>query len=121
MQILFPCVLHMMEVVGLVLVIKVAFINKKHRLILMHQSKWYLVNGKFSCFDSKLFDILFIKFTICSPTYTITATQLRVGESLINSSFTALFDSGTSFTYLVDPHYTRLTKMVRSEKKIKTL
>ncbi|XP_023766889.1 aspartyl protease family protein 1 isoform X2 [Lactuca sativa] len=56
-------------------------------------------------------------FDASNPTYTITATQLRVGESLINSSFTALFDSGTSFTYLVDPHYTRLTKMFHAQTK----
>ncbi|KVI02927.1 Aspartic peptidase [Cynara cardunculus var. scolymus] len=44
-------------------------------------------------------------------------TQLRVGAALINSSFTALFDSGTSFTYLVEPHYTRLTKMFHAQTK----
>ncbi|KAI3665337.1 hypothetical protein L6452_43961 [Arctium lappa] len=56
-------------------------------------------------------------FDASHPTYTITATQLRVGAALINSSFTALFDSGTSFTYLVDPHYTRLTKMFHAQTK----
>lgn len=56
-------------------------------------------------------------FDASHPTYSITATQLRVGSSLINSSFTALFDSGTSFTYLVDPHYTRLTKMFHAQTK----
>ncbi|XP_024975810.1 aspartyl protease family protein 1-like [Cynara cardunculus var. scolymus] len=56
-------------------------------------------------------------FDASHPTYTITATQLRVGAALINSSFTALFDSGTSFTYLVEPHYTRLTKMFHAQTK----
>ncbi|MFS8016672.1 putative nepenthesin [Helianthus anomalus] len=56
-------------------------------------------------------------FDASNPTYTIRATQLRVGDSLINSSFTALFDSGTSFTYLVEPHYTRLTKMFHAQTK----
>ncbi|KAI7750980.1 hypothetical protein M8C21_008048 [Ambrosia artemisiifolia] len=51
------------------------------------------------------------------PTYNITVTQLRVGSSLIDSSFTALFDSGTSFTYLTDPHYTRLTKRFHAQTK----
>nr|GEV93721.1 aspartyl protease family protein 1-like [Tanacetum cinerariifolium] len=51
------------------------------------------------------------------PSYTITATQIRVGASLINSSFIALFDSGTSFTYLVEPHYTRLTKLFHAQTK----
>ncbi|KAK1423544.1 hypothetical protein QVD17_18848 [Tagetes erecta] len=56
-------------------------------------------------------------FDALNPTYTITAKQLRVGDSLINSSFTALFDSGTSFTYLVEPHYTRLTTMFHAQTK----
>ncbi|KAD7117710.1 hypothetical protein E3N88_04978 [Mikania micrantha] len=56
-------------------------------------------------------------FHASNPTYTITATQLHVGDTLINSSFTALFDSGTSFTYLVEPHYTRLTKMFHAQTK----
>ncbi|KAI3499930.1 hypothetical protein L1887_35744 [Cichorium endivia] len=51
------------------------------------------------------------------PTYNITVTQLRVGSSLIDSSFTALFDSGTSFTYLIEPHYTRLTQRFHVQTK----
>ncbi|KVH92273.1 Aspartic peptidase [Cynara cardunculus var. scolymus] len=43
--------------------------------------------------------------------------ELRVGSSLIDSCFTALFDSGTSFTYLVDPHYTRLTQRFHAQTK----
>lgn len=34
--------------------------------------------------------------------------QIRVGTALIDSEFTALFDSGTSFTYLVDPAYSMI-------------
>ncbi|KAH1058701.1 hypothetical protein AAZX31_02G042800 [Glycine max] len=49
------------------------------------------------------------------PTYNITVTQVRVGTTLIDVEFTALFDSGTSFTYLVDPTYTRLTKSFHSQ------
>ncbi|KAJ6915560.1 hypothetical protein NC652_018256 [Populus alba x Populus x berolinensis] len=34
------------------------------------------------------------------PTYNVTVTQARVGTMLIDVEFTALFDSGTSFTYM---------------------
>ncbi|KAJ4965669.1 hypothetical protein NE237_017518 [Protea cynaroides] len=44
------------------------------------------------------------------PTYNISVTQMHVGTSLIDIDFSGLFDSGTSFTYLVDPAYTRLSK-----------
>lgn len=47
-----------------------------------------------------------------SPTYNVSVTRLRVGATLIDSDFTALFDSGTSFTYLVDPAYARLSQSV---------
>ncbi|XP_051127056.1 aspartyl protease family protein 1 isoform X2 [Andrographis paniculata] len=40
------------------------------------------------------------------PTYSVNVTQVRVGTSVVDSQFTALFDSGTSFTYLVEPTYT---------------
>ncbi|KAL2662461.1 hypothetical protein GLYMA_02G045000v4 [Glycine max] len=49
------------------------------------------------------------------PTYNITVTQVRVGTTVIDVEFTALFDSGTSFTYLVDPTYTRLTESFHSQ------
>ncbi|XP_061376430.1 aspartyl protease family protein 1 isoform X2 [Gastrolobium bilobum] len=48
------------------------------------------------------------------PTYNITVTQVRVGTTLIDMEFTALFDSGTSFTYLVDPTYTSLSESFHS-------
>ncbi|KAK7360257.1 hypothetical protein VNO77_02240 [Canavalia gladiata] len=51
------------------------------------------------------------------PTYNITVTQVRAGTTLIDAEFTALFDSGTSFTYLVDPTYTRLSKSFHSQVK----
>ncbi|KAK2443720.1 Eukaryotic aspartyl protease family protein [Trifolium repens] len=35
--------------------------------------------------------------------YNITISQVRVGSTLIDVEFGAFFDSGTSFTYLVDP------------------
>lgn len=48
----------------------------------------------------------------CSPTYNITVTQIRVGTTLVDVDFTALFDSGTSFTYLVDPTYATVSENV---------
>ncbi|KAK4760816.1 hypothetical protein SAY87_005709 [Trapa incisa] len=44
------------------------------------------------------------------PTYNISVTEFRVGATLIHANIRALFDSGTSFTYLVDPLYLRLVK-----------
>ncbi|XP_057422181.1 aspartyl protease family protein 1 [Lotus japonicus] len=49
------------------------------------------------------------------PTYNITVTQVRVGTTLIDLEFTALFDSGTSFTYLVDPPYTNVSESFHSQ------
>ncbi|KAL0343073.1 UNVERIFIED_CONTAM: Aspartyl protease family protein 1 [Sesamum angustifolium] len=43
------------------------------------------------------------------PTYNVNVTQVRVGTTVLDYEFTALFDSGTSFTYLVDPFYTMLS------------
>lgn len=51
------------------------------------------------------------------PTYNITITQIRVGTTLIGGDFTALFDSGTSFTYLVDPTYTSLAESFHSQAR----
>ncbi|ONH97178.1 hypothetical protein PRUPE_7G174000 [Prunus persica] len=48
------------------------------------------------------------------PTYNISVTQIRVGTDLMDIDFTALFDSGTSFTYLGDPTYTRLSESFNS-------
>lgn len=48
------------------------------------------------------------------PTYNISVTRIRVGTNMINMEFTALFDSGTSFTYLADPFYKRLSDSFHS-------
>ncbi|XVF59838.1 hypothetical protein PTKIN_Ptkin07bG0307600 [Pterospermum kingtungense] len=53
------------------------------------------------------------------PTYDITITQIRVGTTLISGDFTALFDTGTSFTYLVDPTYTSLAESFHSQARDK--
>ncbi|KAJ4964243.1 hypothetical protein NE237_024182 [Protea cynaroides] len=44
------------------------------------------------------------------PMYNISVIQMRVGTSLIDTDFSTLVDSGTSFTYLVDPAYARLSE-----------
>ncbi|POO00800.1 Aspartic peptidase [Trema orientale] len=49
------------------------------------------------------------------PTYDISATQIRVGTTLFDVDLAALFDSGTSFTYLVDPTYTRVSESFHSQ------
>ncbi|KAK4393891.1 Aspartyl protease family protein 1 [Sesamum angolense] len=48
------------------------------------------------------------------PTYNVNVTQVRVGTTVLDYEFTALFDSGTSFTYLVDPFYTMLSDSFKS-------
>ena len=54
-----------------------------------------------------------IFFLFGSPSYNITVTQIRVGTALYDVDFTTLFDSGTSFTYLADPYYSKLARNVR--------
>lgn len=49
------------------------------------------------------------------PTYNISVTEIRVGTTLIDVDFSALFDSGTSFTYLVEPTYNRLVESFHSQ------
>ncbi|CAN1757710.1 Aspartyl protease family protein 1 [Linum perenne] len=52
------------------------------------------------------------------PTYNITVSRVRVGTTLIDAEdITALFDSGTSFTYLVNPIYTRITESFHSQAR----
>ncbi|XP_068639959.1 aspartyl protease family protein 1-like [Aristolochia californica] len=49
------------------------------------------------------------------PTYNVTVAGVRVGASLIDTSFSAIIDSGTSFTYLADPAYTLLSESFQSQ------
>jgi hypothetical protein len=53
------------------------------------------------------------------PNYNITVTRVRVGTTLIDDEFTALFDTGTSFTYLVDPMYTTVSESFHSQAQDK--
>lgn len=53
------------------------------------------------------------------PTYNITITQIIVESSVIDLEFHAIFDSGTSFTYINDPAYTLLGEKFNSLVKAK--
>ncbi|XP_061376415.1 aspartyl protease family protein 1-like [Gastrolobium bilobum] len=48
------------------------------------------------------------------PTYNITITQIIVGGNVADLEFDAIFDSGTSFTYLSDPAYTQIAEKFNS-------
>lgn len=59
-----------------------------------------------------LYFILFSRFVHVSPTYNISITQINVGGNVSNLEFDAIFDSGTSFTYLNDPAYSLISDKV---------
>ncbi|GMI86336.1 hypothetical protein like AT2G17760 [Hibiscus trionum] len=44
------------------------------------------------------------------PTYNVSITQIKVGGNAGDLEFNAIFDSGTSFTYLNDPAYTLISE-----------
>ncbi|XP_073005150.1 aspartyl protease family protein 1-like [Typha latifolia] len=50
-----------------------------------------------------------------NQSYNISITGARVGNSSISAEFSAIVDSGTSFTYLTDPVYTQLTDSFNSQ------
>ncbi|KAJ4962897.1 hypothetical protein NE237_022836 [Protea cynaroides] len=52
-----------------------------------------------------------------NPTYNISVTQMTVGTEVVNASFTAIFDTGTSFTYLNDPAYTTFAESFSAQVK----
>lgn len=58
--------------------------------------------------------MILLTVTFTSPTYNITFTQINVGETAQDVEFSAIFDSGTSFTYLNDPAYTFIGETVSS-------
>jgi len=49
---------------------------------------------------------------LTSPTYNITVTKISVGGNTGDLEFDAVFDSGTSFTYLTDAAYTLISESV---------
>ncbi|XP_016201425.1 aspartyl protease family protein 1 [Arachis ipaensis] len=53
------------------------------------------------------------------PTYNITITQIILGGNAADLEFHAIFDSGTSFTYLNGPAYTQITESFNSMIKQK--
>lgn len=55
------------------------------------------------------------------PTYNISVTQITVETIESSFEFSAIFDSGTSFTYLNDPAYTQLSKSFDSSAVDKRL
>lgn len=61
--------------------------------------------------------MFFLTFVhLCSPTYNITVSQINLGGNVADIEFHAIFDSGTSFTYLNDPAYTQITNSVSNVK-----
>lgn len=60
--------------------------------------------------------ILFWNFLV-SPTYNVSMTQVSVGDNVTDISFGAIFDTGTSFTYLNDPAYSAISESVSSSNK----
>ena len=56
--------------------------------------------------------LVLISYGNTSPTYNITVTQITIGGTTADLEFNAIFDSGTSFTYLNDPAYTQITESV---------
>ncbi|ESW29866.1 hypothetical protein PHAVU_002G105200 [Phaseolus vulgaris] len=52
------------------------------------------------------------------PTYNITVSQINLGGNVADLEFHAIFDSGTSFTYLNDPAYTQITNSFNSVVKL---
>ncbi|XP_031096443.1 aspartyl protease family protein 1-like [Ipomoea triloba] len=51
------------------------------------------------------------------PTYNVSLTQIAVDKNVTDVDFTAVFDSGTSFTYLNDPAYKIITENFNSFAK----
>ncbi|KAF3969073.1 hypothetical protein CMV_007097 [Castanea mollissima] len=49
------------------------------------------------------------------PNYNISITQINVGVNVSEMEFSAIFDSGTSFTHLTDPTYTFISKTFNSQ------
>ncbi|XP_052190275.1 aspartyl protease family protein 1-like [Diospyros lotus] len=53
------------------------------------------------------------------PTYNVSLEQILVGDNVSDVSFSAIFDSGTSFTYLNDPAYKVISESFNSQAKEK--
>ncbi|XP_015063658.1 aspartyl protease family protein 1-like isoform X1 [Solanum pennellii] len=77
--------------------------------------------GRISFGDKGSFDQEETPFNInpLHPTYNISVDQIRVGTTVVDSGFTALFDTGTSFTYIADLSYTKLSESFHSQVRDK--
>ncbi|KAG5534539.1 hypothetical protein RHGRI_022604 [Rhododendron griersonianum] len=53
------------------------------------------------------------------PTYNVSMTQVSLGDNVTDISFGAIFDSGTSFTYLNDPAYSAISENFNSQAQEK--
>lgn len=53
------------------------------------------------------------------PTYNISISKINVGVNDSNLAFTAIFDTGTSFTYLNDPAYSFISESFNNQAKNK--
>lgn len=103
--------------------IKEAQAKEKLHFISGNHSKWQFPNFCMSLVyiqSSSKFMLALLIF-LClkllnSPTYNITITQISVGAEDANIEFSAIFDSGTSFTYLNDPAYTQISETVSTFK-----
>ena len=62
-----------------------------------------------------LFIIIFLWELVTSPMYNVTFTQISLEGNPADLEFTAIFDTGTSFTYLNDPAYTQISESVSNE------
>ncbi|XP_072966234.1 aspartyl protease family protein 1-like [Typha angustifolia] len=51
------------------------------------------------------------------PTYNISLTGVEIGNTSTSTDFSAIVDSGTSFTYLADPIYSQITRRFNAQIK----
>ncbi|XP_030923512.1 aspartyl protease family protein 1-like [Quercus lobata] len=72
--------------------------------------------GRINFGDNGTSDQKETSFTVepSSPSYNISITQTNVGVNVSKMEFSAIFDSGTSFTQLRDPIYTFISKTFNS-------
>lgn len=59
-------------------------------------------------------NLFFLRKLVTSSIYNISVTKISVGGTDADLEFTAVFDSGTSFTYLNDPAYSLISESVSS-------
>uniref|UniRef100_A0A1S4DT41 Peptidase A1 domain-containing protein n=1 Tax=Cucumis melo TaxID=3656 RepID=A0A1S4DT41_CUCME len=57
--------------------------------------------------------------TMLHQSYNVTFNEINVGGKTNNVPFTAIFDSGTSFTYLTEPTYSTISEQMDAGMKLK--